>query len=629
MVLIVLTAGPAFAKSFSLPSAKVLLVVNEDGSVDVTEQITYEFSGMFSGSYRDIPSVDAARILRNSVTVGEVGGPQYRPGGDTILGTPGPANSFAVGDPDDYNGTRIVWRFSAANETKTFEIRYRVVGAVRLYNDTAELEYRVWGDQWEQFLGTLEAVVVTPAVYDGDKTKWRVWGNSSQASGVTEFTGNGAVLKASWIEPMSYVELRLLFPADSVAVSELVDRRDTNGFQRVIAEEKAEEQKLFDARRRENWVRENLWLVPLTMALAVFPAVVAFAWIGRYRGRDRTSGIPEYLAEPPSELSPAEVALLGKEHGDVGPQAFVATLFDLFRRRWFRVSHELVEKKTWGGLRTENVADLRIYLLDPPTDALTDYEQTVHDAVVEHVPDRGLLLGDLVEKWETDATGFHKSFESFISDLNLLRVSRAWVRDTGKSFRNVGALVATLALLAGVGIAVLETSRWGFPIWGVVLAVVGLGNLTILGFLSLGAPHALTARTKTAAAEHARWNAFRRYLADFTLLSEQPPVAIELWERLLVYAIVFGVAENVLSVAQLKAPPELAESSAVFWVDSHGSGLGSGATLLNVNRLYSGVTAAHIAGAPKPTTSSASGFGGGFSGGGGGGGIGGGGGGAW
>ena len=48
-------ASPANAKSYSIDSANTDIVVNDDASLSVTEKITYDFSGSFSGAYRDIP----------------------------------------------------------------------------------------------------------------------------------------------------------------------------------------------------------------------------------------------------------------------------------------------------------------------------------------------------------------------------------------------------------------------------------------------------------------------------------------------------------------------------------------------------------------------------------------------
>ncbi|MEX2132542.1 MAG: DUF2207 domain-containing protein, partial [Acidimicrobiia bacterium] len=48
-------ALPADAKSFWLSNGDVEITVNDDGSLDVVESLTFDFDGSFSGAYRDIP----------------------------------------------------------------------------------------------------------------------------------------------------------------------------------------------------------------------------------------------------------------------------------------------------------------------------------------------------------------------------------------------------------------------------------------------------------------------------------------------------------------------------------------------------------------------------------------------
>src|SRR5439155_26806046 len=121
---------------------------------------TYDFSGSFSGAWRDIPSRFGERIPTDSIGVSE-NGRAYRPGGTPTLGEPGPPDTFAVASLGD--STRIVWRDAASDEQRTFTITYRFTGLVKLYRDTADLNLRVWGDQWKVGLDRLDAHVTLPS----------------------------------------------------------------------------------------------------------------------------------------------------------------------------------------------------------------------------------------------------------------------------------------------------------------------------------------------------------------------------------------------------------------------------------------------------------------------------------
>ena len=87
LVLVVAPATAAWAQSFWMSSADVDIVINDDGSLQVTETLTYDFDGDFSGAYRDIPLRAGEAItdvtVRDETTT-------YRLGGCTQLGCSSP-----------------------------------------------------------------------------------------------------------------------------------------------------------------------------------------------------------------------------------------------------------------------------------------------------------------------------------------------------------------------------------------------------------------------------------------------------------------------------------------------------------------------------------------------------------
>jgi len=112
LIFAVLTVGPFFApaeaqaKSFELSSAKVVADVQPNGSVVVTENITYDFTGSFEGGYREIPLKDGMSV--SDVSVSE-NGKQYAPGAATKLGSSGVPGTYGTANLGD--AYRIVWHY--------------------------------------------------------------------------------------------------------------------------------------------------------------------------------------------------------------------------------------------------------------------------------------------------------------------------------------------------------------------------------------------------------------------------------------------------------------------------------------------------------------------------------------
>jgi len=83
------------AKSFELPKAEAVAEVQPDGSVLITEKITYDFSGYFEGGYREIPLKSGMGVTDVSVSEG---GKQYAPGASAKLGSSGAPGTFGTAD---------------------------------------------------------------------------------------------------------------------------------------------------------------------------------------------------------------------------------------------------------------------------------------------------------------------------------------------------------------------------------------------------------------------------------------------------------------------------------------------------------------------------------------------------
>ncbi len=77
-------AAPAIAKTANVTDADVSLRLAPDGSLLVTERLTFNYDGRFEGSYRDI-------ILRHGEQIEDVtlsqDGRVFQPGGNTALGS--------------------------------------------------------------------------------------------------------------------------------------------------------------------------------------------------------------------------------------------------------------------------------------------------------------------------------------------------------------------------------------------------------------------------------------------------------------------------------------------------------------------------------------------------------------
>jgi uncharacterized membrane protein len=601
----------------------------------VSENITYAFSGTFQGAWRDIPSRFGERVDQSSVAVYE-GGRRYRPGGTIELGTPGPVDSFSVGPYA--GGTRIVWRYAATDEERTFTVSYRMTGLIKVYADTADLNLRVWGDQWTVPLAHLQVQISIPRVPASEQDRFRVWGHPREVNGrVWRATSLDAVaLEATDVPAQRWVELRTIFPPNVLASTSGAQLggdpggasftgSSDNAFDTILAQENAADAAERTRDERVARLRHSLpWLIPVFLVLLFAPALLAFFWIARTFGRDRVTDPVEYVHEPPSDDSPALVGALMREGGTASEREFLGTFFDLIRRGYFASAHETTVRKHLLG-HDEVISDLRIKKTNRTPDDLATWDRGVYNGIEWIVPESGVLVSDIGDELKVRAKAFWEMYTDWQDGVTHEIARRGWIDRRGDVAW--GASLAIFAGLAVVGllVAAVQTKTAGtIPVAGIAIGGPGATSFVLLLLLGLAMPRARKRRSGDAIELAAKWDGFRRYLADFSRIKEAPPASLALWEQFLVYGIVLGVADEVLRAAQLVAPTHMLDPSGIYWIDGS-AGPGGGLTMLQLGTLMSGIGRAVAAGAPH---GSSSGYGGGFSGGAGSGG-GGGGGGAW
>jgi uncharacterized membrane protein len=241
--LVMLPVLPAVAKSYHISAADITVTVMDDGSLLVTERLTFDFSGSFSGAYRDIPlrfgeSFELVSVGDESIT--------YDPGGCAWLGCTSPAGTFGL---DEQPGlVRVVWHHSSQDELRTFELVYRLIGLVSVYDDVADLQIQVWGDQWAVRADEVTAAVTLPE--GASEGEVRVFGHPYGVDGETSLGTDGVSpdLIARSVPAHQFVEIRVVFPPTLLSSSAGVNVIAGSGLDIILDEEAQFAEEANDAR---------------------------------------------------------------------------------------------------------------------------------------------------------------------------------------------------------------------------------------------------------------------------------------------------------------------------------------------------------------------------------------------
>lgn len=594
---------PAEGKEYEITDARVSVVLQEDGSLLVHESLPFDFTGSFTGAYRDIPLNGEAEITGISVASGEK---RYRPGGNTALGSfdlPGTFGTETFRGTSDFEGAsdsgdpasfqRVVWHYNAADEVRTFDLTYRVTGATNVRDDVVDVTWTVWGDQWAFWLDHLDADISAASGVAPTQAWLR-----PRALGTDATVGETAEASIDRLAEGQNVGLRAVFPRDAISSTTGAEVDRGAGLAEIEAEEAGLDDGYGFIDRLKNGVSENALAISIVLGLLGLLGTVLLC----LRARENPTETPEYLPEPPEELPPA-LAYAYANEGAYDERVVLATLLDLVDRGYY-------EARPAPG--DELDLELRIAENRPERDGreLAKYEVTALDFFDRLLGAKWIAIGKMKDGVPKHSTAWHSRWENLNEQLgDAERGSLNWDLDL-RSWRAALMLAVAAAFVAVIVLAYARTHRVAVPVTGLI-ATLGL---------MLAPPSDWLRRQQAASRQrHAQWRAFDHWTHDFPRLHDDPPATLQLWRRILVYAVAFGTAERVAKSGRIPAPVAEEAGASGLWTSYAFTAGSFGGSFDGFSSGFSSQVA------PESTSSG----GGGFSGGGGGGFSGGGGGGAW
>ena len=316
VVLLVLMVFPvgALADGFSIPAYSMDVAIREDGSAQVTENLTYDFDGSYNGilSSFDVGDVEGMEDLKLYVDGGTLMRQVDVLGGEPFTYT-------AVREGDLVN----IKAYAPGNGgQRIFRYEYVFRGLAQRYRDAARLNYKLIGLNNQ---ATLEGAILRVTFPDAPE-HWFAHG----AMGAEDLSvGAHGVLTAGPkdVQPGEYVEIDALFPADSMSLAPLIDEpvvQSTLDTEAKLAEEKV----AAEAAAAETRSRMRYGVIGLLAAFFIGAALMLRQKLARF-GVKKDIG-PSDDMEALAGLDAAVAELLGR--GKVSESGFSATLLELVQK---------------------------------------------------------------------------------------------------------------------------------------------------------------------------------------------------------------------------------------------------------------------------------------------------------
>ena len=509
-------------KHYSINQAYVELTVGSNGLLHVDEIYDYTFQGSYNGVYRDIPLKEGQSI--ENITVNATG-----------------AYCDVEEKLEDGKEHLKIYLYADEGHTKKISdaqvyvyISYDMKNTVTLFNDVAALQYKLWGEEWDVGIDGLTGVVHLPG-----NTSNEYYLNPQEFNSSSYLTGDTITLTSNPIPSGELYELLVLMPLSDFDNATYAKHVNENSKDKII-------RNLEDSLSGRNFW--NTSLIVLGILSLISPAIGVLIYL-RYGREPKVDYDGIYERELPTNDSPAVVNALIDNSRDIGTpnmKGFEATILDLINKKVFTLKTERNSETDLNDLflkiNKDSGADLAIH------------EHSVIDILSMFADDNDIvnlsnLNADL--SYESNAKLFMEEFNTWQQDVKYEFLDsenlKTYFNNKGSSFMKKLSIVGIVA-----GIAIFLLGLFTHLNNG-VFAIGGGIVLAIFSFIVIMLPEDIFGQwTEKGRLFYLKWNNFKKFLKDNSLINEHPPESIVVWKQYLIYGAALGVADNVYKSMKLQ-----------------------------------------------------------------------------
>ena len=598
-------SNPSYAGSQKMKNLAFDVVLNEDGSMDVTENWNIRVSNtntlfktfqMDSSKYSGITNVIVEKDIGNNETreLKQIYSEMYHVTKDCFYALKNKDGKF-----------EIAWGVGLDNSTQTvkYKISYKVLDAVKVYNDCTELYWQFLGTDNGIPVDKLTGTIKLPsAVKNIDNL--RIWAHGPLNGEIQKIDNSTVKFTIDDLADETMVEVRLVTQGVEL-FTESTNRVNQNKFDSIIAEETEWADEANQKRDRARFINNAINIGSIVVAL--FLLTRFFKVINKIKNKPKLKPEVEYeyFRDIPDEnATPGEAAFLyyfqgGRTSSHMG-EIFSATILNFSLKK-------VLEFEQIPG---EKVDDLKIKLnMEYDISNLKQDEAVIYSKLVDIARMYGQIftIKDLRKYMKNHSESFVKALDRINDKVKEQQVTNGNYDEKNKFEGAKYSSIAGLYFFAAIFIIF-----FGFTIAMGVFVLSGACILNAIAW-SIYASR-FSGITQKGIDEQSKWKGLKKFMIEYSLLKEREVVELVLWEKYLVYATAFGVADKVM--AQLKiAYPQLSQDELIGnYAYMHYMTHNRQSFITDLNKsMVSSYQRAYTS-----TYSSGSGAGGGFSGGGGG-----------
>lgn len=599
IMFIILGTVKSNAGSLELKNLDFDVHINNDGSMDVTETWNihiYQTNTLYksfktdSSKYSGITDVQVKEITAGSESI-------FKKTNEWAYHV---TKGYYYGTENEDGDFEIGWGVGLDNTsaTKTYEISYKVQDAITKYNDYAELYWQFVGKDFEVSANKITGTIYLPSNVS-NKEDIKVWGHTEDLNGTIYATDlNKIEFELNNFRSGRYVEVRTLFPTELINSSGRTKNKEI--LQTAINEETKWANDANARRERQQWMDENIGKIIFIVFLAInIVLIIVFVKkMIKYRKKIKElkkyepttkleyfRDLPDENATPGEAVKILDIKLLGYTPYNFG-KIFSAVMLDLALKGYIEIKQE----KNAKGKDVINID-----ILKQVDDKIKSDEKGILEFLIKSTKDAGTITLKGLEKYiknnpsKTESL-LEKNYTKTENQLIAQGILDENIQKEYVKYRDIriGYIVVAFCLITTFTIPAI--------------------SFIINAILCNKIAKKLNVLTQKGVDIQEQWKGLKKYMEDFSLLDKREVPELAIWEKYLVFATAFGIADKVIKQLKMVYPnfEEMTNGITTY-------------TYMNlmINTNFSSSFSNAITTSMSSAYSSGSGSGGGFSGGGG------------
>lgn len=496
--------------AYEIESLDIVANIERDGSLEVEERVIYDI-GEINGILYNIDALGYGKFTDLQIFYEDDG--EFKQARNNTAPSEG---NFTVSVDDGLYKIKLY--APSQNERKEFIFRYNLTRGLTVYRDIAQLNRKMVGKEWQNSIGNISVTVNLPENVKKDDIY--AFGHGPLTGNIEILDGKSVRYTLNDYRPGEFLEVNLLFPKNILTSFNPLLMKNKSALKEILDMEGNLAKEANDARKRAI-IGFYLGRVVLVLAVAWWLFLVVFIYLKNSKRYKVENEYGEYFRELPDDYSPSIAGTLVSRNLYPSGRELFAMLLDLVRK---------------GHLKLEEGEKTTTLILQESGKPLSEEEKFILNWYIRELGDGEKIVLESVEasiKGRGGAKEFNRNYERWRTIVYSDMLEKNLKMDKRDKFSTSLGIFTGIAYFIGGGMLVVYFQSELFIL------------MILLGFILL--PYTFSRKRASLEKEKAisRWEAFKKFLVDYSNLEEAKLASIELWEHYFVYAVALGVAEKV------------------------------------------------------------------------------------